>query len=262
MGGGEDSQRGLCRPCWHNPTPHTPLCTHTAVMGLCSPRHTGASPGHTWPGCHTCPSCDCVPCAHPATVHTHPLCSHPSRYHVPHVTLSLVHTLPVHIPCEPPCPLHSHTPHVPHTPSPTGLRRAPECARHSRATQGAPEHPVSAPSTHTGVPAHGRLCTWMWLPTLLLPPRGHRLQGHGLCWAMCVSARRGDSPGPGPDPAASPAAQGGPSTLGEAHGRRSPSRPPSCSHPGQAVRSWWKLRSRWPAAGGGAGMGEQLPLTG
>lgn len=61
----------------------------------------------------------------------------------------------------------------------------------------------------------------MWLPTLLLPPGdtgcsqcqdNPKLQGHGLCWAMCVhicvSARKEDSPSP--DPAASPAARGGP----------------------------------------------------
>lgn len=134
-----------------------PITLGTATLHWCMPW------AHTQPSCHMCPSCDCVPRAHPAPAHTQVPCAHS-----PHGTMSLMSPCPS---CtHPPCPLRSHTPH---TPSPTGLRRAPERARHSRAVQGPPEPcPVRALSTHTGVPAHGRLCTRVWLPTLLLPVLG------------------------------------------------------------------------------------------
>lgn len=64
-----------------------------------------------------------------------------------------------------------------------------------------------------------------------------------------MSAGRGESPGP--DPAASPAARGGPQHPWGGPWPALPIPPPSCSHPGQAVRSWWKLWSWWPATGRG-----------
>lgn len=172
-------------------TQHTTLCTAT-LLGCVPWAHTALE--HTQPSCHMCPSCDSVPRAHPAPAHTQVPCALSPR-----ITMSLMSPLCTRcLRTSPVSPVRSHLSCTPilHTPSPTGLRRAPERARHGRAVQGPPEPcPVRALSTHTGVPAHRRICTRVWLPTLLLPvlgqsqaPGTRAVPGHeGACvWCVCT----------------------------------------------------------------------------